>query len=80
MSRPAQQTTPIENLWTVKDVMAFLTVKRTWVYDQVHNGSLPHCWLGSRLRFEPEQIREYVKRQRNTTPNATVLPIAGGRR
>ena len=77
---PSSPPTPIEKLLTVKDVMQLLTVKRTWVYDQVHKGDLPHVWLGSRLRFEPEEIRAYVKRCRNTAPTATVLPITGSRR
>lgn len=78
MTAPAP--TPIEALWTVPQVMAFLNVKRTWVYDQVHKGALPHVWLGSRLRFEPDQVRDWVKKNRSTAPSATVLPISGARR
>lgn len=77
MTAPAP--TPIEDLWDVPEVMKFLKVKRTWVYEHANAGDLPHVRLGNRLRFEPEQIREYVKKSRNTAAVATVLPI-GGRR
>lgn len=72
--------TPIENLWDVKQVMTFLNVKRTWVYEAANRGELPHVRLGSKLRFEPDQVREYVRKNRSTVQVATVLPIAGGRR
>lgn len=71
--------TPIEELLTVADVMRLLKVKRTWVYEHAKAGDLPHVRLGTTLRFEPEQLREWVKRNRNTAPVAQVLPIVGRR-
>jgi excisionase family DNA binding protein len=71
---------PIERLLTVKDVCELLQLKRTYVYDQVHKGELEHVWLGSRLRFEPAQIKRYVEKNRSGAPTAQVLPITGGRR
>jgi excisionase family DNA binding protein len=72
---------PIESLWTVKEVMQFLSLKRTAVYDRVHAGDLPHLWIGNRLRFVPAKVRAWVeeKAKQACAPNATVLPI-GGRR
>jgi excisionase family DNA binding protein len=78
MTTPAP--TLIEQLLTVADVCQLLQLKRTFVYDAVHKGHMPHVWLGSRLRFEPDQIREWVKQNRNNAPKATVLPISGVRR
>jgi excisionase family DNA binding protein len=73
--------TPIENLWTVKEVMTFLAAKKSTVYDLVHRGTdpLPHVLLGSRYRFEPALVRAWVAKNRSTTPSATVLPIARAR-
>lgn len=72
--------TPIEMLWNVTDVMKFLNCRRTFVYEHARSGDLPHVRIGNFLRFEPDQVREWVKRNRNTALSATVLPIAGGRR
>lgn len=68
--------TPIESLWTVKQLQQFLNISRTAAYDLIHRGSLPHVMLGSRYRFEPAEVRAWVARNRSTAPNATVLPIA----
>lgn len=76
----APQPTPIEGLWTVPQVMQFLNVRRTAVYDLVHKGTLPHVWLGNRLRFEPAEVKAWVAKNRSTAPSATVLPISGARR
>lgn len=60
--------------------MRFLRVKRTWVYEHARRGDLPHSRLGNSLRFEPDELRAWVKANRNTAPKADVLPINGGRR
>lgn len=71
--------TPIENLWKVDDVMRFIGVGRTWVYEAARRNALPHVRLGNTLRFEPDEVRAWVAKNRIGRP-ANVLPIAGGRR
>lgn len=64
----------LEPLWAVADVMAYLKRGRTWVYDQVAKGSMPHLRLGADgLRFVPSEVRAWALRQRGGT--ATVHPI-----
>lgn len=77
MNTPAP--TPIENLWTVQQARAFLNVSRTFIYEHCARGDLPHVRLGGHIRFEPDEVRAWVKKNRSTAPSATVLPI-GGRR
>jgi len=63
-----------EALWDVKDVMAYLKRGRSWVYDQVAEGTLPHLRIGvGGLRFVPSELRAWALRQRSGT--ATVHPI-----
>lgn len=48
-------------LWTAKDVAAYLQVSRSWVYRQSEAGRLPCLKLGGLLlRFEPSAIRALV--------------------
>jgi predicted DNA-binding transcriptional regulator AlpA len=57
--------TDLEPLWTVSDVMTYLRRGRTWVYDQVANGTMPHLRLGTDgLRFVPSEVRAWALRQR----------------
>lgn len=63
----------LEPLWTVAEVMTYLKRGRTWVYDQVAKGSMPHLRLGADgLRFVPSEVRAWALRQRGS---ATVTPI-----
>jgi hypothetical protein len=65
-------TPELEPLWTVADVMAYLRRGRSWVYEQVANGSLPHLRVGG-LLFVPAEVRAWALRQRNQA--ATIHPI-----
>ncbi len=62
----------LEPLWAVADVMAYLKRGRTWVYDQVDKGTLPHLRGDLGLRFVPAEVRAWALRQRG---GATVTPI-----
>jgi hypothetical protein len=64
-----------EPLWDVKQCAAFLNMSTRWLrnalmIDDNKPGSIPHTRLGSRARFDPEMIREWVKAD---TPPAAVL-------
>lgn len=61
-------------LWTAKDVAAFLSVSRTWVYQQAEAGLMPVRRLpGSPLlRFDEAEIRAYAKGEWKPP---TVVPI-----
>jgi predicted DNA-binding transcriptional regulator AlpA len=67
-------TSEIEPLWEVKDVMAYLKRGRSWVYEQVAAGTLPHLRIGvGGLRFDPAEVRTWALRQRSG--HASVTPI-----
>jgi excisionase family DNA binding protein len=50
---------PIESLWTVKDVAAFLRCSTSLVYKKAEGGELPSVHVGSLLRFVPEAVRKW---------------------
>jgi len=62
---------PAEPLWTVPDVMAYLRRGKSWVYEQVAEGSLPHLRVGG-LRFVPSEVRAWALRQRG---GASIVPL-----
>ncbi len=51
----------IEHLWDAKDLMRVLKVSRSWVYQHVEAGDLPHLRVGGLLRFEPSAIRQWAR-------------------
>lgn len=55
-----QLPVPIESLWTVAQVAAYLSVSRSWVYQHAADGTLPCRRLGALLRFVPEEIRAFA--------------------
>jgi excisionase family DNA binding protein len=56
----------LEDLWTVADVARLLRLKKSWVYEHVNNGTLPHLRLGGGpVRFVPDDVRAWVARQRS---------------
>jgi excisionase family DNA binding protein len=44
-------------LWDVRDVAHYLKVSRSWVYQKVEAGLLPHLRVGGLVRFDPAAIR-----------------------
>ncbi|MCC6808580.1 MAG: helix-turn-helix domain-containing protein [Deltaproteobacteria bacterium] len=56
--------TDLETMWDVNDVAKFLRVSRSWVYQRVEAGLLPHLRVGGLVRFEPHTLREFVRRER----------------
>lgn len=55
-----------EALWSVDDLAAWMKVPKSSIYDFVYRRAetrMPYYKLGSRLRFDPESIREWVNAQ-----------------
>ena len=50
-----------KKLLTVEELAEFLNVKRSWIYDKVYQGQLPHYKLGALLRFDAEEIKLWLK-------------------
>ena len=72
-----EEARPAENLWTWRDVAAFLRIGRNAVYEMAANRDLPSLRVGSRVRFVPEEIRAWLEGQRG--PAAAVLPLPARR-
>lgn len=64
--RPELDGSRVEAAWKVQDVCRFTGMGKTWVYEQVAlnlNGGLPFKRVGSRLRFDPDEVRAWWKAQ-----------------
>ncbi len=61
-------------LLTIKELSEFLTIKVSTLYTWVHNGTIPYVKLNGLLRFDMDEIIEWVTASkstlRNTKPNA----------
>ena len=57
-------------LVTIKEVSVFLKIKESTIYSWVNNGSLPYYKLNGLLRFDMEEIGEWVKRSRQARHEA----------
>jgi excisionase family DNA binding protein len=64
-------------LWKVTNVAKFLQVSRSWVYHAADSGRLPSLKVGGLLRFQPDEIKEWVQRQGRSN---NVLSMRDGRR
>lgn len=52
-----------DTLWTVDDVARFLRCSPSKVYKLAARGGVPSVHVGSHLRFDPEALRAWAKRQ-----------------
>ena len=48
-------------LWTTTEVARYLKTSRSWVYQSVATGRLPHVRIGALLRFKANAIRAWSK-------------------
>ncbi len=49
-----------DKLWTTGDVAEYCQVKPSVVEYWLRNSDLPHLKLGKFIRFDPEDVREWV--------------------
>ena len=54
----------LEPLLDIASAAAFLGVSRKQVYVLLRRGDLPATRVGSRIRFVPDELREYLERNR----------------
>ncbi len=47
-------------LWDVGAAAAFLGMSKQWVYKESASGVLPSVKVGSKLRFVPSKLQEWV--------------------
>lgn len=51
----------LKKLLTVREVMELLGVSRSWLYDAAARGALPCIRLGGMLRFDQDQIEQWLR-------------------
>lgn len=56
------------NLVTIKELSEFLKVKPSTLYFWVHNGTIPFIKLNGLLRFDMDEIQEWVKDSKAVPP------------
>jgi excisionase family DNA binding protein len=69
-------------LLTAEQVSEILQVPERWVYQGARDGRIPHVKLGRYVRFEREQIEEWVASLRSggrVYEPRKVVPRAAGR-
>jgi excisionase family DNA binding protein len=64
MHSPTHHGTTIEPLLRVNDVCAALAITRSTLYKLVRSGELVPTFVSSRARFEAEEVRDYIRRNR----------------
>lgn len=57
-------------LWDVTKVAEVMSVSKSWVYQRVEAGLLPHVRIGGLVRFEPEAITKFVRHDRLSATEA----------
>lgn len=64
----------MESLLTARQVAELLGVHENWVYDQAASGALPSYKIGGARRFEPEELREWIRAQRQVAARGEQAP------
>jgi excisionase family DNA binding protein len=57
---PGQRQDPPASLWTIHDVAAYLRIHEKTVARWVRSGRLPCVRIGSRLRFDRQDVLRWV--------------------
>jgi excisionase family DNA binding protein len=55
----------LSNLLTVEELSKVLKVKRSWIYEKVRQGRIPHYKLGKYLRFDLFEIKKWLEGNKN---------------
>ena len=56
----------VQNFLTVGELAETLKVPKSWVYSRTREtgpGTIPRVKVGKYIRFEPEEVMEWIKRQ-----------------
>lgn len=52
------------DLWTVKQAATYLGLSESSLYHLAADGTVPSCHAGNALRFDPDELRAWVRRHR----------------
>jgi excisionase family DNA binding protein len=59
----------IDRLLTVEQAAAAIGMRKSWVYERVRRGEIPHVKLGRLLRFDPKDLARYVEAHKRGAAN-----------
>ena len=59
-----QSPTLVDRLWTVHELAEFLGLRPKTVYTWVEQGYVPHYKIGGRVRFDPAEIKRWLRARR----------------
>ena len=54
-----------ERLLTVGEVASWLGMSTPWIYKECEKGTLPFLRLGQAIRFNREEIKQYLDERKN---------------
>src|SRR5215208_5095567 len=56
-----------DRLLSVQEVSEQLGMGRSWVYNQIKSGELPHVQLGGTVKIKREDLEGYIQRQHRSS-------------
>lgn len=65
-------------LISIKELSRFLSVKQSTLYAWVHNGTIPFYKLNGLIRFDLDEIHEWVRNSKPDSRNVTISPRKSG--
>lgn len=51
-----------DELLNIDELSQFLGVPKSWIYERTRRGEIPHTKLGKYLRFDAQEIKEWLKK------------------
>jgi excisionase family DNA binding protein len=54
-----------DHLLTPKEVAKWLSMSLPWIYKATERGDLPYLRIGQAIRYDPEQIKQYLDERKN---------------
>lgn len=60
-----------QKLVDVKELSEMLSIRPSTIYKWVHEGRIPHCKLHKLVRFDPNDVWEWVKKRKTRKPSGT---------
>ena len=68
-----------EPLWDANQAAKFMNVSRSWVYQRVEAGLLPHIRVGGLVRFDPAALKKFLMHDR-LSATTVIARLTGGKR
>lgn len=67
------QLAHVSELLTIEDLSALFKIPKATLYDWTHLGFIPHYKIGRHVRFDPQEVRDWLK-ARKVSGRRTRIP------